>query len=115
VQNSNSGGTIINGATSRTFTPSTTNPSALYYYCVISDAAGCNPSSISSNVSGLITINDLPGITLGSINNIQNASTSFNIQFSELTNGANQYSVVSGTSALSSFTAVSCNYFRNLR
>jgi N-acetylneuraminic acid mutarotase len=102
-QNTNSGGTIITGANSGTYTPSNSVASSGYYYCVINDGSGC---ILSSDVSGLITVNDLPGITLGTISNIQNAATSFDIPFAGLTNGANQYSVTAGTSALSSFTAV---------
>jgi hypothetical protein len=51
ASNSNSGGTIIAGATSTSYTPAIAG--AKYYYCIVS---GCSPSA-TSNVSGLITIN----------------------------------------------------------
>ena len=49
---SNSGGTIINGATNSSYTPLTTTADTLYYYCVVSDSA----CSLSSNVSGVIIV-----------------------------------------------------------
>ena len=45
-------GTVITGATSATYTPSTTTPSALYYYVVAT--GGC--STATSSISGLITV-----------------------------------------------------------
>jgi gliding motility-associated-like protein len=106
TQNSNAGGTLIAGATSNSYTPLTTNVSSNYYYCVVTDAAGCTPSSITSDVSGLITVNDIPSVTLGTISNIANSASAFQIPFGSLLNGANQYSVISGTTALAGFTAV---------
>jgi hypothetical protein len=50
---SNSGGTLIDGATLSTYTPSTTSASALYYYCVVTNSS-CG--SATSRVSGLITV-----------------------------------------------------------
>ena len=55
--NSNSGGTLITGATASSFTPSNTNaslPNTTYYYCVVSySSGGC--SSIYSS-TGAVTI-----------------------------------------------------------
>ena len=45
-------GTAITGATSATYTPLTTTPSALYYYTVAT--GGC--STVTSAISGLITV-----------------------------------------------------------
>ena len=45
-------GTAITGATSATYTPSTTTPGALYYYAVAT--GGC--STATSSLSGLITV-----------------------------------------------------------
>ncbi len=53
--NSNTGGTLISGATSSSYTPLTTSAGALYYYCVVDN--GC---STISNTSGLVTINGPP-------------------------------------------------------
>jgi hypothetical protein len=54
--NSNSGGTPISGATSNSYTPTTSNANTTYYYCVIS---GCN--NISSDVAELL-VNPTPYI-----------------------------------------------------
>lgn len=54
--NSNIGGTLISGATSNTYTPSTATPGTTYYYVVItSTTTGC---STASNVRG-VTVNQL--------------------------------------------------------
>ena len=58
--NSNTGGSLIAGATNSTFTPPTTNIGSLYYYCIITQPdPGC---SVTSNTS-LITINAAPIFT----------------------------------------------------
>jgi PKD repeat protein len=51
--NSSSGGTLISGATTNTFTPPTTNAGTLYYYCEITQPTGigCNVSSQTSTVN----------------------------------------------------------------
>jgi len=54
---SNSGGTLLTGETASTLLPQNATTGTLYYYCVISVDGGC---SISSNVSGAITIKPLP-------------------------------------------------------
>ncbi|UEG49902.1 hypothetical protein LK994_00255 [Ferruginibacter lapsinanis] len=54
---SNSGGTLIGGATSSSYTPSTATIGILYYYCVVSGT--CSPAA-TSNVSGAITVNQGP-------------------------------------------------------
>ena len=58
--NSNSGGTAISNATNASFTPPTTTTGLTYYYCVVSGT--CSPS-VTSNVSGGITVNELPSFT----------------------------------------------------
>ncbi|PJJ09953.1 hypothetical protein CLU83_3336 [Flavobacterium sp. 1] len=57
---SNSGGTLISGATSSSYTPLTTAAGTKYYYCVVT--GGCGSSAISA-VSGAILINGLPAIS----------------------------------------------------
>lgn len=61
VSNSNSGGTIISGATSSTYNPPTTTLGTLYYYCVITlSSGGC--SGLSS-LAAAVTVNPLATIT----------------------------------------------------
>ncbi len=50
--NSNTGGTLISGATGAIYTPSTANGGTLYYYVIVSGS--CAPA-VTSNVSGSIT------------------------------------------------------------
>jgi hypothetical protein len=50
--NSTTGATLINGATSSTYTPLTSSISALYYYCEVTGTC----STITSSFSGKITI-----------------------------------------------------------
>jgi uncharacterized protein YjdB len=58
---SNSGGTPITGATGTSYTPSSSAAGVLYYYVVVSNSNGC---TVTSAVSGSITINELPFITI---------------------------------------------------
>jgi fibronectin-binding autotransporter adhesin len=60
---SNSGGTLISGATNATYTPSNSAAGTLYYYCVASTGAGCNTSSV---VTGAYTTNAAPTPTFTS-------------------------------------------------
>ena len=77
--NSNSGGILLTGATSTTYTPSTSTVGTTYYYVVINNGggtAGC--SSLSSNAVAVI-INDLPvinAISLGTQTLCLNATPS---------------------------------------
>ncbi len=61
--NSNSGGTLINGATNRNYTPITSAIGTLYYYVVVSGTTG-SPSTITSNVSGAVTVSAVPTISI---------------------------------------------------
>ncbi|WP_310594203.1 LamG-like jellyroll fold domain-containing protein [Flavobacterium sp.] len=54
----NTGGTLIAGATSATYTPLTTTAGNAYYYCVVSGT--CSPVATSS-ISGLIKV-DVPSV-----------------------------------------------------
>ena len=58
TSNSNTGGTLINGATSASYTPLTTSAVSKYYYCVVSSGSCITTSA----VSGQITVNGLPAI-----------------------------------------------------
>jgi large repetitive protein len=57
--NSNFGGTLINGATTDTYIPSTSTIGTTYYYCVISPSGSC--SDLFSNPA-TVTVNPLLGI-----------------------------------------------------
>lgn len=54
---SNSGGTLIAGATSASYTPSNATVGTLYYYCIVTNSCG----SATSNVSGARTVYPRPG------------------------------------------------------
>ena len=56
---SNSGGTLLSGATSASYTPQATSAGTSYYYCVVSGTC----SSAISNVSGSFVVNPLTAIT----------------------------------------------------
>jgi hypothetical protein len=59
---SNSGGTLISGATSSSYTPSTLVAGDYYYYCIVTGS--CAPTA-TSNVSGKLTVNSLPTVSAG--------------------------------------------------
>lgn len=52
-----SGATLISGATSSSYTPSTVATGTLYYYCLVNGGVGC---TVNSDFSGSITVNALP-------------------------------------------------------
>lgn len=56
--NSNSGGTLIGGATSASYTPPNATAGTTYYYCIVSGASPC--SAVTSNVSGPRIVNQTP-------------------------------------------------------
>ncbi len=59
--NSNTGGTLITGATNATYNPPASAVGVLYYYCIITlTSGGC--SNITSNVA-TVTITPLPTVT----------------------------------------------------
>ncbi|SHO65400.1 glycine-rich domain-containing protein, partial [Algoriphagus zhangzhouensis] len=60
TSNSNSGGTLITGATSDTYTPPTSTNGTTYYYVVANSDCGTVPT----NVSGAFTVTPLTEITL---------------------------------------------------
>lgn len=102
--NSNVGGTIISGANSSTYTPSTNIAGTAYYYVVVSGT--CTPNA-TSNVSGLVTTNALPSVTIGNITNPLATATQFSMPFSSAVSSPNQYSIVVGSqNVMSSFVAV---------
>lgn len=66
--NNNSGGTAINGATNSSFTPSLANFGTLYYYCAVTQNAGCAANSavatVVSNPSPVISAQPLANQTI---------------------------------------------------
>lgn len=69
--NSNVGGTLIAGATSATYTPSTAVAGTLYYYCVVTATCG---APVTSNVSGAVNVTAIPAAPSGTINVSANPS-----------------------------------------
>jgi hypothetical protein len=59
---SNSGGTLISGATSSSYTPTTLVAGDYYYYCIVTGS--CAPTA-TSNISGKLTVNSLPTVSAG--------------------------------------------------
>jgi len=57
---SNTGGTIISGATSADYTPLITTAGTTYYYCIVTNSSTC---SVTSAVSGAIIVNAVPVIS----------------------------------------------------
>jgi gliding motility-associated-like protein len=62
VLNASNGGTIINGATTASYTPSTNTAGITFYYCEISFASNTGCNTITSNTAK-ITVNADPTIT----------------------------------------------------
>lgn len=60
--NSNSGGTLLTGATNATYTPSTSTVGTTYYYVVINNGGGAAGCSLLSSNAVAIVVNDLPVI-----------------------------------------------------
>ncbi len=60
--NSNSGGTLLTGATSTTYTPSTSTVGTTYYYVTINNGGGAAGCSILASNAVAIVVNDLPVI-----------------------------------------------------
>jgi hypothetical protein len=58
---SNSGGVVISGANSSSFTPSTTSVGTTYYYVEVSGSYGM---SILSDVSGAISVDSMPSVSI---------------------------------------------------
>lgn len=72
--NSNSGGTLIAGATSSSYTPSTAVSGTLYYYCEVGSTCLPTPTPALSNVSGAVNVTAIPGAPSGIINVSANPS-----------------------------------------
>ncbi|MCL9809586.1 choice-of-anchor D domain-containing protein [Flavobacterium luminosum] len=69
-----SGGTLIAGATSATYTPSTASVGTLYYYCEVGSTCMPTPTPAVSNVSGAVNVTAIPSAPSGTINITANPS-----------------------------------------
>ncbi len=117
--NSNTGGTVVStgtGYNTASFTPSTSTASSYYYYCVISGT--CSPA-VTSNVSGLITVQTTSvagtaaatttAICTGSTGNISLTGYTGSIQWQQSLNGSTGWANVSSGGTSSSFTTSALN------
>jgi hypothetical protein len=103
--NSNSGGTLISGQTTASYTPSTTVAGQTYYYCYVSSSNG----NQTSNVSGAIVISN-PSVS-GSISGANTVTSGTNstvlslsghtgsVQWQSSTNGTSFSNINSATNA----------------
>jgi len=71
ANNSNSGGTIITGATSTSYTPPTTMAGTIYYYCIVTN--GCNSFTTSS--TAIVVVNALRIVSISGLNTVAKYST----------------------------------------
>ena len=100
--NSYTGGTIISGATTLSYTPITSVVGTLYYYCVATYANG-NCGTVSTNISEVI-VNPLPvinDITIVQCDDDLDAITAFN-----LTVNNNQISANSANETFTYYTSL---------
>jgi len=72
----------------------------------INSTSGWVTSTLSLASASTITVNPKPTITLGSVANIVTSATSFSLPYSATTGTPNQYSITTGSTAMSSFSAV---------
>jgi hypothetical protein len=106
---SNSGGTLISGATSASYTPVCAAAGTLYYYCIVSGTSPC--TAVTSNVSGAIKVVGAPGTV--STSNV--GCTSLTLNWVAATNGSSYGIHVSTASNFSTNLAgnncggVACN------
>jgi gliding motility-associated-like protein len=102
---STTGSTLITGATSASYTPVNSSPSALYYYCVVTGTCG----TVTSNISALRTVSATPvaGTAAASATSICSGSTSTlsltgstgNIQWQSSPNNSTWTNISGATSA----------------
>ena len=111
TSSSNSGGTVVStgtGYNTASFTPSTSEASAYYYYCVVS--GNCTPTATSA-VSGLITVSaasvagtasaTTPAICSGTSGSVSLTGNTGTIQWQKSTSGTSGWTNVSGATSAS--------------
>jgi hypothetical protein len=96
---STTGSPIAVGTNSNTYTPLTTSPGTLYYYCVVTNTAGC---SATSAVSGAVTVANLPVAPTLSITNPIGGS-SFRANWLPVSGATGYYLEVSTNNTFASF------------
>ena len=97
--------TNISGANSATYT--TPNLTATTYYKAVVTSGSC--TSASTGVI-TVTVSPTPSVTLASLANINNLATSFNLSYSNVIGGADEYSITAvAPNAMPNFVAIS-NY-----
>lgn len=92
---SNIGGTIITGATSNSYTPSSTNAGTTYYYIVVTNSSGC---SASSGVSDAIIITENNSVNAASSSPVLCINTTLS-NISHATSGATGIGTATGLPA----------------
>lgn len=103
---SNVGGTLIAGATSASYTPSTAAAGTLYYYATVTASCG---GPATSNVSGGVTVNGLPATPVGAISGTTPACGNTNLSFSGTAVGPEVYywqNSAAGTSTANNASSV---------
>ena len=98
---------------SLTLTPSGGNLNATVWVRLTGVTAGAYSGSVICTSTGATTKNvavtgnvNTASVTLGAITNVTNAATTFSIPYSNKTGSPNQYSLVTGTTAMTGFTPV---------
>ena len=69
-------------------------------------ASGVN-SACTNSVTAVVVVNSLPTVSIGSITNVLSNATSFTIPITSTTGTPDQYSVIAGSPAMTSFVAAS--------
>ena len=105
--NNNTSGSPISGANLSTYTPSTSSTGTLYYYCIVTGTCG----SVTSNVSGAVTVNAAPVIntqpsttaqticTGGSFNSISVSASGSGLSYQWYSSSAPSTAIVGATNA----------------
>jgi len=119
ASNSNTGGTLISGATSSSFSPPTNTVNTRYYYVIVSSTCS---SPITSSVSGSVQVTNLTAtltitsgatINCGSTSNLSIAFTGtspWDISYSDGVNTTTQYSIATSPYAFSVSPTTTTNY-----